>query len=614
MSDPRALSPSDAAQLSQAFTLLQRGRARDAHALATSIVRRVPQSPDALHLIALCCKSLGDTAGATAAFDAALALAPNHASLLANYANFLGAAQRLPEALALYERALAAAPAQAEHWMNYGVSLLRAGETAKAVAALERAVRLSPTASKAWQALGAARRAADELDAAATALIRAVELDRGNGAAWTNLGVVRRLQGDPVEALSCYEQARKAGFAGPELDDAEASAHLDCGRPEQALQIARRLTATAPAYAPGHAMLDRLLWEHGPALAANEKPGAALRAAVAQQPENRALRLELCRFLVAARLPEETIQHVQAMRTAADEPELISLQASALEMLDDSRGAQHLFDETYARMSGDARYMNMYVRHLLRSGDADQAAQRSLEIVQREPFNQLALAHLGLAWRLTGDARERWLCDYDQFVRELPIEADAEPGTATPFLQELQSTLAELHTAQREPVDQSLRGGTQTAGVLFGRREPAIRALRDACARAIARYLTLLPDDAQHPFLSRKSSNVRFTGSWSVRLQAAGRHANHFHPEGWISSAFYVQLPPTVIESAGGSTAGWIQFGAPPEELALDLPPRRVVQPRLGALVLFPSYFWHGTVPFQDSSPRMTVAFDAVPA
>jgi hypothetical protein len=30
-------------------------------------------------------------------------------------------------------------------------------------------------------------------------------------------------------------------------------------------------------------------------------------------------------------------------------------------------------------------------------------------------------------------------------------------------------------------------------------------------------------------------------------------------------------------------------------------------------LVLFPSYLWHGTVPYEDRAPRLTVAFDAVP-
>ncbi|MFZ4748450.1 MAG: putative 2OG-Fe(II) oxygenase, partial [Sphingomonas sp.] len=46
--------------------------------------------------------------------------------------------------------------------------------------------------------------------------------------------------------------------------------------------------------------------------------------------------------------------------------------------------------------------------------------------------------------------------------------------------------------------------------------------------------------------------------------------------------------------------------------LGLDLPPRRVVAPLPGKLVLFPSYFWHGTLPFTSAAPRLTVAFDAV--
>lgn len=547
MSDPRALSANDAAQLSQAFTLLQGGRTRDAQALATSILRRAPQSPDALHLVALCCKALGDSAGAVAAFDAALALAPNNASILANYARM-------------------------------------------------------------WHATGSARRRAGDLEGAEAALRRAVELNGGSGAAWTNLGVVRRLLGDPHDALACYEHARQAGFAGPEIDDAEASAHLDCGRPEQALQIVRRVTATAPKYAPGFGMLARLLWEHGAALAPGEEPSAMLRSAVAQQPDNTALRLELSRFLLDARLAADAIEHLQVLRAASDGPALVVLHARALELLDDRKGAQQLFDSTYSRMHGDAQYLNMYVRYLLQTGAADQAAQRSLDVLQRQPFDQLALAQLGIAWRLTGDAREHWLCNYEGFVSDLPLEI--EPSV----LKQLQTTLYALHTAQREPVDQSLRGGTQTAGVLFGRREPVIRALRDACASAIARYVAALPDDEQHPFLRRKSQRTRFTGSWSVRLRAAGRHANHFHQEGWISSAFYVQLPPTMLDETSERTDGWIQFGAPPEELGLNLPPRRLVQPRVGRLVLFPSYFWHGTLPFEDAMPRMTVAFDAVPA
>jgi hypothetical protein len=182
------------------------------------------------------------------------------------------------------------------------------------------------------------------------------------------------------------------------------------------------------------------------------------------------------------------------------------------------------------------------------------------------------------------------------------------------FLADLRAALEPLHQAGHEPLQQSLRSGSQTPGFLFGRGEPAIAAAREAFRRAVEGWIAGLPDDTAHPFLARKAPSVRFSGSWSVRLWSSGKHVNHIHPEGWMSSAFYVALPPSLgTPLADGGQAGYIQFGQPPDELGLGLPPRRVVQPRPGRLALFPSYFWHGTVPFEDDAPRMTVAFDMQP-
>jgi Putative 2OG-Fe(II) oxygenase len=41
--------------------------------------------------------------------------------------------------------------------------------------------------------------------------------------------------------------------------------------------------------------------------------------------------------------------------------------------------------------------------------------------------------------------------------------------------------------------------------------------------------------------------------------------------------------------------------------------PEHNVMPIVGQLVLFPSYYWHGTVPFVSSDNRITIAFDVVP-
>jgi hypothetical protein len=59
----------------------------------------------------------------------------------------------------------------------------------------------------------------------------------------------------------------------------------------------------------------------------------------------------------------------------------------------------------------------------------------------------------------------------------------------------------------------------------------------------------------------------------------------------------------------GPEPGGWLQLGAPPSELGLDLQPYRMIEPRPGRLILFPSTMWHGTLPFA-AGERLTVAFD----
>jgi hypothetical protein len=79
---------------------------------------------------------------------------------------------------------------------------------------------------------------------------------------------------------------------------------------------------------------------------------------------------------------------------------------------------------------------------------------------------------------------------------------------------------------------------------------------------------------------------------------------------GWLSSAFYVALPAAIERGR----EGWIEFGRPgvPTEPALDA--EHAIKPEPGLLVLFPSYMWHGTVPFSGEDPRLTIAFDLTPA
>ena len=178
-----------------------------------------------------------------------------------------------------------------------------------------------------------------------------------------------------------------------------------------------------------------------------------------------------------------------------------------------------------------------------------------------------------------------------------------------PPLDVLADTLRSLHVAKGEYLDQSVRGGTQTDGPLLSRIDPVIRHLRRAIVGAVEGYVSQLPvQDDEHPLLrQRRDRRVQFSGSWSVRLRSGGHHSNHVHPLGWISSALYVALPDRAPTEAEDS--GWFTLGEPDRNLGIDLPPWRKVEPKPARLVLFPSWMWHGTVPFADGE-RLTVAFD----
>ncbi len=390
---------------------------------------------------------------------------------------------------------------------------------------------------------------------------------------------------------------------------------LDVGRLEQAVAQARQVTRQFPDFAVGHTTLANLLWEYGSAEEPDDDPTATLRAAVQARPQDAALRLAFVSFLLKTRQAEDALAQIKTLQAQSPRPVLAPLEANALEILGRTDQAGALYAQIHgAHGSKDPAFLNAYTRHLLRAGKWDAAARMATDAIGIDSGNQEAWAYLGTAWRLLGDPREFWLFDYERLIAMVDIETPTGYADEGDYLDALKTALEPLHRAKREPVQQSLRGGSQTPGRLFCRPEPVITATRSSVLRAVERRLASLPSDARHPFLARKARSVRFSGSWSVRLWSSGNHVNHIHPEGWMSSAFYVALPPSVRSPTADRHPGWIQFGQPPVELGLDLPPRLQLRPEPGKLALFPSYMWHGTVPFDDDDARLTIAFDMIPS
>jgi hypothetical protein len=247
----------------------------------------------------------------------------------------------------------------------------------------------------------------------------------------------------------------------------------------------------------------------------------------------------------------------------------------------------------------------------LLQGDPQKAEMLCLRGLAISPHDQSCLVRLGMARRLLDDDRDETLNGYDTLIQAFDLEAPEGFASMADFNSELCAYLDRFHPDAREYLNQSLRGGTQTPDHIFGAGHDLVDRLERRISQTVRRYIGGLREDQAHPFLSRRARDFRYAGSWSSRLRDRGFHLNHVHPQGWISSCYYVAVP-SVTQDVGAKQ-GWLKFGEPGIAVALRNPIRKMIQPVPGRLVLFPSYTWHGTVPFHDNAPRTTIAFDVVP-
>ena len=195
----------------------------------------------------------------------------------------------------------------------------------------------------------------------------------------------------------------------------------------------------------------------------------------------------------------------------------------------------------------------------LLGGDPEKAVMLCERALALEPTDQIALAMLGTAWRMLGDERDEALNGYDSLIQIYDLEPPEGFSDMESFNAELNAWLDRVHPATREYLDQSLRGGTQTPDQIFGKGHELVEKIRGRIDEAVGRYIADMKPDEKHPLASRRAQGFDYAGSWSSRLRDCGFHINHIHPEGWISSCYYVALPPAVEDvkaaRAGSSSA-----------------------------------------------------------
>jgi tetratricopeptide (TPR) repeat protein len=596
--------------LQQAAELLKARRLDEGIALCRQLLRRQQGNAAAHHLIALAERDRGDAAAAEVAFRASLAGAPDHPGVLVDFGNLLRRIGKHAEAEKRFRRALELAPRFPPAWHGLGLLLQATGRSGEAEACARRLLELSPDSAAAWELLAAALQAQQRLDEAISACEEGLRHLPSALRLRYSLAQLQREDCRFDEAIASYGKALEDGFSPIELFQNCADACIESGQIDRALQTYEEGIRRYPRSAMLHSLRARCLWESG----STEDPVDALWAAARGAVGDAALWEKLAELLHSLGRRKDVLRALAEARNSACErsPGLGQLEAVMLARAGETAEATAAFERLVKVYPGHEGLRLAFAEHALGSSDPSRCAALCQEVLAGNPLSQYALALLGTAWGLMGDPREHWLLDYDTMVISSSIVVPPAYPDMSSFLEAAAGVLNGLHRMHSHPVEQTLRGGTQTNGFLFRLKSPVLRDLQASILATLANVASGFDCVAKHPFWGRFTQGyaLRLAGAWSVRLRDAGFHTNHIHPQGWLSSALYIALP---AEITGEGAAGCLQFGVPPVETGLHLPPRRIVTPQEGVLTLFPSYMWHGTVPFQSAEPRLTVSVDAVP-
>jgi predicted TPR repeat methyltransferase len=144
---------------------------------------------------------------ARADYEAALALVPGRASVLANLGVTLTRLGRWADAVPRLDAALLAEPTNRDAWAALGLCREARGDWAGAVHALRQATRLGAQQAGLWLALATCELEQDHEREGLQAIEECLALDPTMGEAWSQRGTVMRRHGHLAQAAHCFEQA-----------------------------------------------------------------------------------------------------------------------------------------------------------------------------------------------------------------------------------------------------------------------------------------------------------------------------------------------------------------------------------------------------------------------
>jgi uncharacterized protein (TIGR02466 family) len=477
-----------------------------------------------------------------------------------------------------------------------------------------------------------------------TLYAQVLQLDPDNTQALRLKGILTRERGDIPESLKLFERASRLTPEDAEPVNETALSQMAAGDLQKAEQTLRHALQIDSTSLKAHANLGALLQQRGHIRQAID----FYRGGLAIQPDDVDMRCNLAKALSDAGEPEQALQECEtALQQSEMHPYVLSVKGAVL--LDQNRyaDAREILERAYQQgYEEDLMLVNLALASY-QTSDIDAAAAILQQAIELNPYNARAVADLVNCRSATGNhAGALNLCT--EFLQENPGErlvvgayalalhnagqheqalsltdcaqlihvVDIKTPRGLADINVLNNALtAQIRTDPSllsNPVSKSTFGGDQTGELEMDTSiftKELLTAIQKSVSEAAKKFIAAGLD--AHPVMT-PAKGTQTIRAWGTLLRAGGKQTSHMHPLGWLSGVYYAHIPPDMNESA--AEAGWLEFNRPPERFHCE-PETRTwrYEPREGRLILFPSWFWHQTLPFEATDERVSIAFDIVP-
>jgi len=382
-------------------------------------------------------------------------------------------------------------------------------------------------------------------------------------------------RGDFENAIASYEALLKKAPGHPQILNLCAVSNLEMGRREKAIKLFEQAVESAPDYQDAWLNLGIARLQAGDHESAAEAFGQVRRIS-----------------------PDSPVGHTHF--------------ANACQLLDRYDDAVAAYEAALAAAPDNPDIWTNYARANLYSGNWTKALDTANTAIGLKKANTGAMSVKSAALLELGEKEELdKLVDFDRLIQVSDFSAPGRFTDMSAFNEALCEHCRNHPSLVYEPSENTTKMGHQTGNLFLDDDRGPIADLLEMIGQAVKAYQEARPADESHPFLAHPPARWKYD-IWATILGSQGHQAPHIHRSGWLSGCYYARIPD--VMASGDGQEGWIEFGRPqdhPESKAE--PVVRAYKPHEGMVVLFPSYFYHRTIPFESDEQRISIAFDIVP-